>query len=81
MLERTAPGTLAEVHLYHPQPHFEERHRARRQLTPAVLLAIHRALAPGGLPWWVTAIVWVLFLLVVGTSLATAQVGDGDDGG
>jgi tRNA (guanine-N7-)-methyltransferase len=49
VLERVEPGTLAEVHLYHPQPHFDPRSVARRQLTPAVLVAIHRALAPGGL--------------------------------
>jgi tRNA (guanine-N7-)-methyltransferase len=47
--ERAGPGSLAEVHLYHPQPHFDECREARRQLTPAVLLAIHRALEPGGL--------------------------------
>jgi hypothetical protein len=38
-------------------------------------------LAPGWLPWWVTAIVVLLFLLVTGVSLATAQVGDGAGGG
>jgi tRNA (guanine-N7-)-methyltransferase len=47
--ERCAPGSVDEIHLYHPQPYFEARQRARRQLTPSVLLAIHRALRPGGL--------------------------------
>jgi tRNA (guanine-N7-)-methyltransferase len=49
VLERVEPGTLAEVHLYHPQPHFDLRKVVRRQLTPAVLLSVHRALGPGGL--------------------------------
>jgi tRNA (guanine-N7-)-methyltransferase len=47
--ERAAPGSLCEVHLYHPQPYFEGSQRARRQLNPATLLAIWRALALGGL--------------------------------
>ena len=47
--ERCAPETLDEVHLYHPQPYFDARKRARRQLTPEVLLAIWHALRPGGL--------------------------------
>ncbi len=47
--ERCPPGSVDEVHLYHPQPYFDARLRARRQLGPQVLLAIHRALRPGGL--------------------------------
>jgi hypothetical protein len=39
------------------------------------------ALAPGWLPWWVAAIVLLLFLLVTGVSLATAQAGDGNEAG
>jgi tRNA (guanine-N7-)-methyltransferase len=49
VLERATPASLNEVHLYHPQPHFDPARRARRQLSPAILLAIHRALRPGGL--------------------------------
>jgi tRNA (guanine-N7-)-methyltransferase len=49
LLERVEPGTLAEVHLYHPQPHFDAGKAHRRQLSPAILLAVHRALVPGGL--------------------------------
>lgn len=49
VLERLAPASVREVHLYHPQPHFDPAERHRRQLTPAILLAIHRALEPGGL--------------------------------
>jgi tRNA (guanine-N7-)-methyltransferase len=49
LLERTEEGSLCEAHLYHPQPYYEPGHEDRRQLTPAVLGALHRALAPGGL--------------------------------
>lgn len=47
--ERVAPGSLDEVHLYHPQPYYDAGRHARRQLTPAVLRAVHRALRPDGL--------------------------------
>ncbi len=49
VLERCAPGSIDEIHLYHPQPYYEPGQKARRQLTPAILRAIHRALVPGGL--------------------------------
>jgi tRNA (guanine-N7-)-methyltransferase len=49
ILERCEPSTIDEVHLYHPQPHYEPGKEHRRQLSPAILLAIHRALRPGGL--------------------------------
>jgi tRNA (guanine-N7-)-methyltransferase len=47
--ERCEPASLAEVHLYHPQPYFDAEKRARRQLSPRIARAVHRALAPGGL--------------------------------
>jgi tRNA (guanine-N7-)-methyltransferase len=46
--ERCPPASVDEVHLYHPQPYYDAQKRARRQLTPAILLAMHRALRPGG---------------------------------
>ena len=49
LLERAEPASVDEVHLYHPQPYYEATHVSRRQLTPAVLLAVHRALVDGGL--------------------------------
>jgi tRNA (guanine-N7-)-methyltransferase len=49
ILERCPEGSVREIHLYHPQPYFDARKRARRQLSPATLLAIHRALEPAGL--------------------------------
>lgn len=47
--ERCPPASADEVHLYHPQPYYDAGKRARRQLNPEVLLAIHRVLRPGGL--------------------------------
>ena len=49
VLERAAPASLSEAHLYHPQPYYEPGQERRRQLTPAVLRALHAALEPGGL--------------------------------
>ena len=47
--ERCDAASLDEVHLYHPQPYYERGKEHRRQVTPRVLLAVHRALRPGGL--------------------------------
>jgi tRNA (guanine-N7-)-methyltransferase len=49
LLERAEAGSLAEAHLYHPQPYYEPGQERRRQLSPAILAALHRALEPGGL--------------------------------
>lgn len=49
VVERCAPATLREVHLLHPQPWRERLRGGRRQLDPEVLLAVWRALEPGGL--------------------------------
>jgi len=49
LLGRCAPASLDEAHLYHPQPYYDAGKESRRQLTPAVLLALHRALRPRGL--------------------------------
>ena len=48
LLERCAAGSIDELHLYHPQPYFEPADAPRRQLSPPLLLAMHRALRPGG---------------------------------
>ncbi|MFO0951758.1 MAG: methyltransferase domain-containing protein [Isosphaeraceae bacterium] len=42
-------ASLAEVHLYHPQPYHDPRQAHLRLVTPAFLADVHRALAPGGL--------------------------------
>jgi tRNA (guanine-N7-)-methyltransferase len=44
-----APGSVAEVHLYHPQPYHDPRQAHRRLVTPRFLADLHRGLAPGGL--------------------------------
>jgi tRNA (guanine-N7-)-methyltransferase len=43
-----AAGTIAEIHLYHPQPFHDRRKAHLRVLTPHVLAGVHRTLSPGG---------------------------------
>ncbi len=43
------PASVAEIHLYHPQPYHDPRQADRRLVTPLVLAQIHAALEPGGL--------------------------------
>lgn len=47
--ERVEPGSLDEVHLYHPQPYYDREKILRRQLSPRTLLAIWSALRDRGL--------------------------------
>jgi tRNA (guanine-N7-)-methyltransferase len=42
-------ASVAEIHLYHPQPYHDPRQAHRRLLTPRVLADIHRGLERGGL--------------------------------
>lgn len=44
-----APGSIDEIHVYHPQPYAEPGKMKRRLVTPAFLALVHRALIPGGL--------------------------------
>jgi tRNA (guanine-N7-)-methyltransferase len=44
----TPSASIAEVHLYHPQPYHDHRQSHRRVLTPHFLADVHRVLAPGG---------------------------------
>jgi len=44
-----APGTIAEIHVYHPQPYGDAQKIGRRMVTPAFLALVHRSLAVGGL--------------------------------
>lgn len=44
----TPDASVAEVHLYHPQPYHDHRRSHRRLLTPDFLADVHRVLAPGG---------------------------------
>ena len=43
------PGSVAEIHLYHPQPFHDPRQARFRLVTPKFLADVHRALKPGGL--------------------------------
>ena len=43
------PGSVAEIHCYHPQPYYEAGQVHRRLITPAFLALVHRSLIPGGL--------------------------------
>ena len=49
LLERCERASIDEAHIYHPQPYYEVRDVHRRQVTPAILLALHRALRPDAL--------------------------------
>jgi tRNA (guanine-N7-)-methyltransferase len=44
-----APGGVAEIHCYHPQPYYDPGQIHRRLITPAFLAQVHRALLPEGL--------------------------------
>lgn len=44
-----APGSVAEAHLYHPQPYHDPGRAQQRLVTPRFLADIHTILAPGGL--------------------------------
>lgn len=46
--ELTDPGTLSEVHIYHPQPYADPNKASRRMLTPDFLLLLDSCLVEGG---------------------------------
>jgi tRNA (guanine-N7-)-methyltransferase len=43
-----AESSVAEVHLYHPQPYHDPGQAHRRLVTPRFLADVHRGLSPGG---------------------------------
>jgi tRNA (guanine-N7-)-methyltransferase len=47
--DHVEPGTVAEIHCYHPQPYYDPGQVHRRLITPEFLALVHRALSPGGL--------------------------------
>jgi tRNA (guanine-N7-)-methyltransferase len=50
LLERyVEPGSVSEVHCYHPQPYYDPAQVHRRLITPAFMALVHRVLTPGGL--------------------------------
>lgn len=48
LAEHVAPGSVAEIHIYHPQPYYRPEDVGKRLLTPEFLALVHRSLTPGG---------------------------------
>ncbi len=46
--EHVAAGSVAEIHIYHPQPFYDPAQIHRRLITPEFLSLAHRSLTPGG---------------------------------
>ena len=44
-----APQSIAEIHVYHPQPYYEPEQVHKRLITPEFLALVHRSLTPDGL--------------------------------
>ena len=44
-----APQSVAEIHVYHPQPFYDPKLIHKRLITPEFVALVHRSLAPGGL--------------------------------
>lgn len=49
LAQYVAPASLAEIHIYHPQPYRNAEHAHRRLLTPEFLALVWQALAADGL--------------------------------
>src|SRR6266849_603175 len=50
LLERwVQPGTVGEIHCYHPQPYYDPAQVHRRLITAEFLTLVHRSLIPDGL--------------------------------
>ncbi len=49
LADHISPGSVTEIHCYHPQPYYERSQVHRRLITPEFLMRAHRALVPGGL--------------------------------
>src|SRR5689334_2757255 len=48
LAQYVAPASVAEIHLYHPQPYRDDHNQHRRLLTPEFLAICHRSLIAGG---------------------------------
>jgi tRNA (guanine-N7-)-methyltransferase len=42
------PGSVSEIHIYHPQPYYDPRQVHRRLVNSSFLALVHRSLVPGG---------------------------------
>jgi len=49
LAQYVAPASVAEIHLYHPQPYRDAEKKHRRLLTPDFLALAYRSLVAGGL--------------------------------
>jgi len=49
MKQYVSPSSIAEIHLYHPQPYHDPRKAHLRVLTPRLLALVHGKLVSGGL--------------------------------
>jgi tRNA (guanine-N7-)-methyltransferase len=49
LLNYIAPQSVAEIHVYHPQPYYDAKLIHKRLITPEFISLVHRSLAPGGL--------------------------------
>lgn len=49
LADYVAPHSIAEIHVYHPQPFYDARLVHKRLITPEFIALVHRSLAPGGL--------------------------------
>ena len=49
LVDFIAPQSIAEIHVYHPQPFYEARQVHKRLITPEFVALVHRSLVPGGL--------------------------------
>lgn len=47
--DHVPPGSVQEIHVYHPQPYYDPAQVHRRLFTPEFTSLVHRSLAPGGL--------------------------------
>lgn len=48
LAEHVAPGSVTELHIYHPQPFYDPAQIHRRLITPEFLTLAHRTLMPSG---------------------------------
>jgi tRNA (guanine-N7-)-methyltransferase len=46
--QHIAPGSIHEIHVYHPQPYYTPEEIPKRLVTPEFVALVHRALVPGG---------------------------------
>lgn len=49
LADHVPPGSVAEIHCYHPQPFYDPAQVHKRLITPQFLALVHRSLTPRGL--------------------------------